>query len=37
MSDKPVLPRARIGFIIPSSNRMVEPQMQRFLPQGVVP
>ncbi len=37
MSDKPVLPRARIGFIIPSSNRMVEPQMQRFLPEGVVP
>lgn len=33
----PVIPRARIGFIIPSSNRMVEPQMQRFAPQGVQP
>jgi maleate isomerase len=31
----PVPPRARIGFIIPSSNRMVEPQMARFAPQGV--
>jgi maleate isomerase len=34
---EPILPRARIGFIIPSSNRMVEPQMQRFMPAGVVP
>src|SRR3954462_14663158 len=33
----PVVPRARIGFIIPSSNRMVEPQMHRFMPEGVVP
>ena len=33
----PIPPRARIGFIIPSSNRMVEPQMQRFAPAGVVP
>jgi maleate isomerase len=33
----PVAPRARIGFIIPSSNRMVEPQMQRFAPKGVQP
>jgi len=33
----PVTPRARLGFIIPSSNRMVEPQMQRFAPQGVQP
>jgi maleate isomerase len=33
----PVTPRARIGFIIPSSNRMVEPQMARFAPQGVQP
>jgi len=33
----PVAPRARIGFIIPSSNRMVEPQMQRYSPQGVQP
>ena len=31
----PVPLRARIGFIIPSSNRMVEPQMQRYAPQGV--
>ena len=31
----PVIPRARLGFIIPSSNRMVEPQMQRFAPKGV--
>ena len=37
MSYKPVLPRARIGFIIPSSNRMVEPQVQRFMPAGIVP
>jgi maleate cis-trans isomerase len=37
MSYAAVLPRARIGFIIPSSNRMVEPQMQRYLPEGVVP
>src|SRR5262249_17312447 len=36
-SHEPILPRARIGFIIPSSNRMVEPQMQRFMPAGVVP
>ena len=34
---EPILPRARIGFIIPSSNRMVEPHMQRFMPAGVVP
>jgi len=33
----PVPPRARVGFIIPSSNRMVEPQMARFAPQGVQP
>ena len=33
----PVIPRARMGFIIPSSNRMVEPQMQRFAPSGVQP
>jgi maleate isomerase len=37
-SDYPVVPpRARLGFIIPSSNRMVEPQMQRFAPEGVQP
>ena len=34
---EPIVPRARIGFIIPSSNRMVEPQMHRFMPSGVVP
>jgi maleate isomerase len=34
---EPIVPRARIGFIIPSSNRMVEPQMQRLMPPGVVP
>ena len=30
-------PRARLGFIIPSSNRMVEPQIQQYCPEGVVP
>jgi maleate isomerase len=34
---QPIVPRARIGFIIPSSNRMVEPQVQRLMPAGVVP
>jgi maleate cis-trans isomerase len=37
MRYEPVVPRARIGFIIPSSNRMVEPQMVRFLPPGIAP
>lgn len=37
MSYPPVLPRARIGFIIPSSNRMVEPQMQHYVPENIVP
>jgi maleate isomerase len=37
MSYEPILPRARIGFIIPTSNRMVEPQMQRYMPPGVIP
>lgn len=38
MTDYPaVRPRARLGFIIPSSNRMVEPQMQRYAPAGLVP
>lgn len=37
MTYLPIPPRARIGFIIPSSNRMVEPQVQRFMPSGVVP
>src|SRR5262245_28463019 len=36
-SYEPIVPRARIGFIIPSSNRMVEPQMHRYMPAGVVP
>jgi maleate cis-trans isomerase len=30
-------PRARLGVIIPSSNRMAEPNFQRFAPDGVVP
>ncbi len=37
MDYEPIMPRARLGFIIPSSNRMVEPQMQRYAPSGVVP
>lgn len=37
MSYERIVPRARLGFIIPSSNRMVEPQMQKWAPQGVVP
>jgi maleate isomerase len=37
MTYEPIIPRARIGLIIPSSNRMVEPQAVRFLPDGVVP
>ena len=37
MAYEPIVPRARIGFIIPASNRMVEPQMHRFMPAGVVP
>ena len=37
MPYEPVLPRARLGFIIPASNRMVEPQLQRYAPDGVVP
>jgi len=37
MNYPPVIPRARIGFIIPSSNRMVEPQIQRYLPANIVP
>ena len=34
---EPIVPRARAGFIIPASNRMVEPQMARFAPLGIVP
>ncbi|HEY4265582.1 MAG TPA: aspartate/glutamate racemase family protein [Micropepsaceae bacterium] len=37
MPYESIIPRARIGFIIPASNRMVEPQMARFAPPGVVP
>ena len=37
MEYEPVTPRARLGFILPSSNRMLEPQIQRFTPDGVVP
>lgn len=37
MAYEPIVPRARIGFIIPASNRLVEPQMQRFMPEGVLP
>src|SRR3954451_14297162 len=37
MQYEPIVPRALLGFIIPPSTRMVEPQMQRFMPAGVVP
>ena len=37
MKYDPIIPRARLGFIIPSSNRMVEPQMCRYAPPGVQP
>lgn len=37
MSYASVAPRARLGFIIPSSNRMVEPNMQHHLPSDIVP
>jgi len=37
MTHEPLKPRARIGFIIPSSNRLVEPQMQRYAPPGIAP
>jgi maleate isomerase len=37
MKYHPIVPRARLGFIIPASNRMVEPQIARFAPPGVVP
>ena len=35
MAYTPIVPRARIGFIIPSSNRMVEEQAQKYLPADV--
>ena len=37
MNHAKVAPRARIGFIIPSSNRMAEPNFQKYAPEGVVP
>jgi len=37
MSDDGGTPRARIGLIIPSSNRLTEPQFHRYCPPGVVP
>ncbi|MDF2117228.1 hypothetical protein PY365_16720 [Roseiarcaceae bacterium H3SJ34-1] len=37
MTYEAIIPRARIGFIIPTSNRLVEPQMQHYLPSDVVP
>ncbi len=37
MSHAPVAERARNGLIVPSSNRMAEPQISRFAPDGVVP
>jgi maleate isomerase len=37
MTYEAIIPRARIGFIIPTSNRLVEPQMQQYMPPGVVP
>ena len=37
MAHEKIPPRARLGFIIPSSNRMAEPNIQRFAPDGVVP
>jgi maleate cis-trans isomerase len=29
--------RARIGLIIPSSNRLAEPQLRKYAPEGVIP
>lgn len=37
MSHAPVAERARIGLIVPSSNRMAEPHFSRYAPDGVVP
>jgi maleate isomerase len=37
MAYRTIETRARIGFIIPSSNRMVEPQAARYMPEGVQP
>lgn len=35
MSDAPPAVKARIGLIIPSSNRLTEPHMHRYAPPGV--
>src|SRR5205814_5428670 len=35
MTNAYLLPRARIGLIIPSSNRLSEPQFQRYAPPDV--
>src|SRR5216683_5155686 len=35
MLDAPPQVKARIGLIIPSSNRLTEPQMRRYAPRGV--
>jgi maleate cis-trans isomerase len=37
MQYEPIVARARLGFIIPASNRMVEPQMAHYAPAGVQP
>jgi maleate cis-trans isomerase len=37
MAHEPIIPRARLGFIIPSSNRNSEPDIQHFAPDRVVP
>ncbi|MFC1817094.1 hypothetical protein ACFL0M_14430 [Thermodesulfobacteriota bacterium] len=37
MINEPIVPRSRLGFIIPSGNRLAEPQFQYFAPEGVVP
>ena len=37
MHYEQTITRARVGFIIPTSNRLVEPQMQKYMPNGVVP
>lgn len=37
MNESAIVPHARLGVIIPSSNRVAEPNFQRFSPPGVVP
>lgn len=34
---KKVIPRARLGFIISASNRMVEQQIQKLCREGIIP